>query len=272
MRDEVAKLRAADHQYQEAEIGLQEAMTHAIGSGCVVSDYYTQTEWALLSRAAESQETAQQQIAVRQSYLGESTPAGAQVARAQAGDTFRNAAIEGHAKLVRMAAMAENPAGGFGCGQGIAPDAQLATDMAKTLGGNPQTGEGRTPRAGTSSVSTSAFTPYRPYYLPETGLDAGLWNEAMNNAEYARNSRRTKWRTHASSTRRRRTCATRLSRSRTRWTWRSQTSTAAAIPGPQMTRRSSSAQWTRGKALDACYAFVGDASKARLRAVHGPQG
>ena len=58
VRDEVAKLRVADHQYKEAEIGLQEAMTHTIGSGCVVSDYYTQTEWALLSRAAESQETA----------------------------------------------------------------------------------------------------------------------------------------------------------------------------------------------------------------------
>ena len=185
VRQEVAKLRAADHQYQEAEIGLQEAITHTIGSGCVVADYFTQTEWALLSKAAESQETAQHEIAVRQSYLGADTANGLQVARAQAGDTFRKAAIEGHAKMVRMAAMMQYPTAGFGCGQGSAPDAQLATDMAQTLletrNRAKDTAEGRN-----IFGFDVAFTPYRAYYLPETAPDEGLWNEAMSNAEYAR--------------------------------------------------------------------------------------
>ena len=165
VRQEVAKLRVAQHQYQQAEIGLQEAMTHTIGSGCVVSDFYTPTEWALLSKAAESQETAQHEIAVRQSYLGDSTPAGVQIARAEAGDTFRNAAIEGYAKMVRMAALAQYPAAGFGCGQGVAPDAQLATDMAlallETRNRANEMAEGRN-----IFGLDVTFTPYRPYYLP----------------------------------------------------------------------------------------------------------
>ncbi len=49
VRQEVAKLDAAKNQYDLTERGLREALTHRLGSGCLVSDFYTQSEWALLS-------------------------------------------------------------------------------------------------------------------------------------------------------------------------------------------------------------------------------
>ncbi len=51
VRQEVAKLDAAQYQYDLAQQGLSEALDHSLGSGCLVSDFYTQAEWALLSKA-----------------------------------------------------------------------------------------------------------------------------------------------------------------------------------------------------------------------------
>jgi len=86
VRQEVAKLDAAKYQFGLAQNGLSEALGLRLGSGCYLADFYTQTEWALLSRAAEGQLTAQHHIATRLSYLDIKT--GDDVPRAQ------NAAFE----------------------------------------------------------------------------------------------------------------------------------------------------------------------------------
>ena len=171
---EVAKLRAAKEQYVKAEQGLQEGLTRRIATGCVVSDYYKQTEWALLSRAMENQETAQHEIAVRQSYLGHKDT-DLPTARAEADLGFRAAAIDGHAKMVRMAAMTTYPAGGFACGDGEPPSNQFATDMAQTL--IETRNRAREMAEGRNIFGLDAtFTPDRPYLT--SGSTEGLWDEA----------------------------------------------------------------------------------------------
>ena len=50
------KLDAAKYQFDLTQQGLREALDHRLGSGCLVSDFYTQSEWALLSRAVQGQE------------------------------------------------------------------------------------------------------------------------------------------------------------------------------------------------------------------------
>ena len=67
--DEVRKLQLAESQYDQALNIVKEGLTIALGDGCFVSDFYTQPEWALLSRAIDGKERAQHHIAVRMSYL-----------------------------------------------------------------------------------------------------------------------------------------------------------------------------------------------------------
>src|SRR4029079_1134264 len=47
VRQEVANLRAAQNQFKLAEQALAAAMTHMVGDGCLLSDFYTQSEWSL---------------------------------------------------------------------------------------------------------------------------------------------------------------------------------------------------------------------------------
>lgn len=72
VRDEVRKLELAVKQYKLAEEAVSEGMSIALGSGCFVSDFYSDAEWALISRAVEGMERAQHHIAVRKSYLDDS--------------------------------------------------------------------------------------------------------------------------------------------------------------------------------------------------------
>ena len=69
VRQEVAKLQAATYQFEQGEIGVTEALGRMVGNGCYVSDFFTQTEWGLLSRMAEQKEVAQHHTATRLSYL-----------------------------------------------------------------------------------------------------------------------------------------------------------------------------------------------------------
>lgn len=185
VRQEVAKLRAAKHQYELAETGLAEALTRAVGNGCVVSDFYTQPEWSLLSRAAENQGTAQHHIAIRQSYLDINQPGDVARAKATAEDTFRLAAMEGYVKMGRMAAMTTNPRAGFGCTRGVAPNAQLASDMAINLQETRRKAREMSDGRNVFGFDVN-FTPARPYYLPPNSQDRGLWNEAMAAVDAAR--------------------------------------------------------------------------------------
>lgn len=185
VRQEVAKLRAAKHQYELAEVGLVEAMTRAVGNGCVVSDFYMQNEWSLLSRAAENQNTALHHIAIRQSYLNINQPGDVPKARANADDAFRLAAMEGYVKMARMAGMTTNPTAGFGCARGVAPNAQLASDMAINLQETRRKAREMSEGRNVFGFDVN-FTPARPYYLPPTSQDRGLWNEAMDAVATAR--------------------------------------------------------------------------------------
>jgi len=62
--DEIHKLEMALEQYEAAQTAVFEGLTRAIGSGCYVSDFYSQSEWALISRAVDGKERAQHHIAV----------------------------------------------------------------------------------------------------------------------------------------------------------------------------------------------------------------
>jgi hypothetical protein len=103
VRQEVAKLQAAEYQYELTERGMREALEHPLGSGCLVSDFYTQSEWALLSSAAQSKEVAQHHIATRLSYLDIKSDNDIPRAQANAQDAFRTASTEGYLKMVSLA-------------------------------------------------------------------------------------------------------------------------------------------------------------------------
>ncbi|HHY56136.1 MAG TPA: hypothetical protein GYA08_11945, partial [Chloroflexi bacterium] len=115
VRQEVAKLDAAKHQFALADQGLREALGHSLGSGCLISDFYTQTEWLLLSRAVQGQEVAQHHIATRLSYLDIKTDADIPLAQAAAQDAYRTASVEGYLKLVSLAGTAAVGASSGGC-------------------------------------------------------------------------------------------------------------------------------------------------------------
>ena len=160
-------------------------MTRALGSGCLVSDFYSQNEWSLLSRAAENQQTAQHHIAVRLSYLGVNQPSDVARAKANAEAAFRAAAMDGFAKMARMAALTTNPTDGFGCARGVPPNAQLASDMAQGI--QETLHKAREMNDGRNVFGFDVqFTPARPYYLPPNSQDRGLWNEAMDAVATAR--------------------------------------------------------------------------------------
>ena len=44
VKQEVAKLRAAENQFKLAEQFLASSFNHAVGDGCVISDFYTDSE------------------------------------------------------------------------------------------------------------------------------------------------------------------------------------------------------------------------------------
>lgn len=66
---EIHRLEEARHQYRRAREAVAEGMWTYVGRGCFVSDFYSDTEWLLLSRAVEGLERAGREIAMRRSYL-----------------------------------------------------------------------------------------------------------------------------------------------------------------------------------------------------------
>ena len=182
VRDEIAKLRAAENQYVLVEKGLAEALDRPLGSGCVVSDFFTQAEWSLLSEATDSKETAQHHIAVRQSYLGDAVAANTSEkdvakARADATNTYRSAAIGGHIKLIGLAGIGSGQPTGVGCAKAARPDgllvAEMAANMLKTREQARQLAENR-------NVFGFDITlvPARPYSTAPNSATEGLLQEA----------------------------------------------------------------------------------------------
>ncbi len=129
--EELGQLQDAKKQYAKAAEGLKEGLDRVVGSGCYISDFYTQTEWALLSRATENQETAQHHIAVRLSYMGIDSTTSAGLARERANAAYRQAAVDGYIEMVAMAGKAQERTP---CQAADAhPDGQLAAQMAAKL-------------------------------------------------------------------------------------------------------------------------------------------
>ena len=188
VRNEIAKLRAAENQYALVEKGIAEALDKPLGSGCVVSDFFTQTEWSLLLEAAASKETAQHHIAIRQSYLGEvDVPKAADVAQAQANaaETYRGTMREGHIKLIGMAGIGAGPPLGEGCAKGERPDGLLVAEMALNM---LKTREAARTLAENRNIFGFNITliPARPYSSAPNSGDQGLLQEAYALTESAR--------------------------------------------------------------------------------------
>lgn len=177
---EKANLEAARYQFALAQKGLTEALSRPLGSGCLVSDFYTQTEWALLSRAAQGQETAQHQIATRLSYLGINAAADIPRAQAAARDAFRIAATEGYIKLIGTAGMNAVPQATAGCPMDARPDGALVAEM--TLNLLATRAKAREMADGRNIFGYDLrFTPTNPFHDPTIGL----WELAKADADLA---------------------------------------------------------------------------------------
>jgi hypothetical protein len=184
VKDEMAKLRAAENQYELVEQEISAAVDKPLGSGCVVSDFFTQAEWSLLSEAAESKETAQHHIAVRLSYLGD-TAGDVPQARADAQNTYRAAMGEGHIKLIGMAGVGQGQPTSEGCAQGERPDGLLVAEMALNM---LKTREQARNMAEFRNVFGFNITlvPARSYETAPNSSDEGLLQEAYRLTESAR--------------------------------------------------------------------------------------
>ncbi len=185
VRQEVAKLDAAKHQFDLTEQALREPLNHSLGSGCLVSDFYTQAEWALLSRAVQGQEVAQHHIATRLSYLDIKQDSDIPKAQAAAQDTYRTAATTGYLNMVSLAGTAAVGASSGGCAAaGTRPDGALVAEMALNLIDTRE--KAREMRDGRNIFGLDVrFTPARPYHTAFGSTDKGLWEQAKEAADLA---------------------------------------------------------------------------------------
>lgn len=184
VRQEVAKLRAAHNQFKLAEQGINESLDRALGSGCLVADFYTQAEWALLSRAAQGQEVAQHHIATRLSYLDINTNNDIPKAEAAAQDAYRAATTAGYLTMVGMDGMRVVSNASGGCAVGTRPDGALVAEMARNLLTTRE--KARELSAGRNIFGFDLrFTPARPYRTAFGSTDKGLWEQAKEAADLA---------------------------------------------------------------------------------------
>jgi hypothetical protein len=177
VRQEIANLQAAIHQYELAERGLSQALDTVLATGCYLSDFYTETEWSLLMRAVTSKERAQHEIATRQSYLGDyGATTDARVGAATA--SFRASTMEQYVKMVSSAGLMANPTPCVTRSGGEQPNgaalAEMVQNMLDTRAKVRHLGEGRN-----IFGFDVRFTPAAPFGNPGNPNDpAGLWNQA----------------------------------------------------------------------------------------------
>lgn len=192
VRQETARLRAAKYQYELAERGLNEALDINLGSGCYVSDFFTQSEWSLLSRAMEGQETAQHHLAVRLSYLDvPQQPDGPQQTRNAGVEALRAASTNGYIKLIGLAGLSVGQPTGTSCAKGVRPDGALAAEMAINLAETRRKSHEMDDGRNVFGFDVT-FTPAR-FYKSSVPMncdtapvqDRGLWDEAWCAAQLA---------------------------------------------------------------------------------------
>jgi len=184
VREEVAKLQAAHYQFSLAEQGLTEPLKHALGSGCLVSDFYTQAEWALLSQAEAGKQQAQYQIGVRLSYLDINKVEDVPQAQARAQTAFRTASTAGYLNLIGTAGRAAAAPTNSGCTKGQRPDGKLVAEMVATM--LDTSAKAHDLRAGRNIFGFDVtLTPARPYHTAFGSTDKGLWEQAKDAADLA---------------------------------------------------------------------------------------
>ncbi len=182
--DEVRKLQLAESQYDQALNIVKEGLTIALGNGCFVSDFYTQPEWALLSRAVDGKERAQHHIAVRMSYLDilPNLPTG----QAAAQDEFRNASAAQYVTMIGTAGQATRTVSDQ-CARGTNPDNAMIAEMALRMLDTRQAA--RTLDQGRNVFGFDVrFTPARPFRTSTIpgSMDIGILDEAKDAAAYAK--------------------------------------------------------------------------------------
>jgi hypothetical protein len=178
VKDEVEQLEMAAEQFALAREAVMEGLGHYLGNGCYVHSFYTEAEWALLSRAVEGLERAQHHTAVRKSYLAPDET-GLPAARAEANQIFRAAAIGQYVDLVLAANLAT---GQFECERGTRPDNDLVAEMVANMISTRQSA--RDIQEGRNIFGFDVrFTPDHPYL--STGDVTGLLDSARSSAEEA---------------------------------------------------------------------------------------
>lgn len=185
VRQEIAKLDAAKHQYDLAQQGLREALEHSLGSGCLVSDFYTQSEWALLSRVVQGREVAQHHIAVRLSYLDINADNDIPRVQEEALTAYRSAIMTGYLGQMGLAGVAALGASSSGCAAaGTPPDGELVAEMTLNLLDTRE--KARELRDGRNIFGLDVrFTPARSYHTAFGSTDKGLWEQAKDAADLA---------------------------------------------------------------------------------------
>jgi hypothetical protein len=174
VRQEVAKLEAARYQFGLAQQELSEAFGFRLGSGCYLADFYTQTEWALLSRAAEGQLTTQHHIATRLSYLDINTIGDVPRAQNAAIDTYRAGSTEAYVKLIGLSGLAT----------GARPDGALVAEMTLTMLDTRSAARELRENRNVFGFDIR-FTPARSYHTAFGSTDKGLWEQAKEAADLA---------------------------------------------------------------------------------------
>lgn len=189
VKDELAQLRAALHQFEQAETFLTDGIKTVVGNGCVIADFYTEVEWALLTQAAARQGTAQYHIATRESYLNIDGQQTISQAQAVAQDTLRQSANDAHLKLIGLAGLGAPVA--THCAIGTRPGGELLAEIAlnqlETVRGSQEMAAG----LNIFGYDTT-MTPARPYISSSPRNcdtlaqgDRGLWDEAWCSAKLA---------------------------------------------------------------------------------------
>ncbi|MCE7988081.1 MAG: hypothetical protein DYG89_43505 [Caldilinea sp. CFX5] len=185
VKQEVAKLDAAKYQYELAQQGLSQAIGYRLGNGCYLSDFYTQSEWALLSRANDGKLTAQHHMATRLSYLDINTNTDVERAQNAALTVYRGGSAEGYVKMIGLAGFATSAPSGSHCqASGARPDGSLVGEMALTM---LDTREAARQMMANRNVFgfDIRFTPARPYHTAFGSTDKGLWEQAKEAADAA---------------------------------------------------------------------------------------
>ena len=181
---EIAKLQAANYQYDLTQKELSSALGYQLGNGCFLSDFYTQTEWALLSQAASAQFTAKHNIATRLSYMGISDAASVLRAQAAAQMEFHESAAEGYVKMVGLSGLSTIGAnGGTQCNaKGARPDGSIIADMAQSVIDTQS--RAREMKDGRNIFGFDiSFTPARPFHTANG--DKGMWEQAKEAGDFA---------------------------------------------------------------------------------------